>query len=365
MKIFCIADIHFGKRKENESLYNELNKYFLSSIRERGADLVVLLGDLTDTKLQLNSEAVMYYNKFMDDLHRLAESMDFTIIAVNGTFSHERNQIKSFSHYFDKKLIYFDKPGAFFSKEGMGFYILPEEYMRTKEEEADLQYDLNHMEMYSFVFGHGMFSHAGAAAIQSDATKTRMVWNWKQFEKVKFRVVFGHIHIGTKYKNIIYCGSFSRDKFGEEEPKGFYYFEVENNKLIKEEKIINKDAPKYVYVYVTMLPTELEDLLKALRKYSEDNDYIRIIIDKPISEEHYNNILSFVKNHENTSVVNKLPKRLAIVDESEDEKTSIYYERLKKYKDMDFIEITKNVAKDLYGEEFTTEEINNAISEEK
>ena len=106
-------------------------------------------------------------------------------------------------------------------------------------------------------------------------------------------------------------------------------------------------------------------LLKALRKYSEDNDYIRIIIDKPISEEHYNNILSFVKNHENTSVVNKLPKRLAIVDESEEEKASIYYERLKKYKGMDFIEITKNVAKDLYGEEFTTEEINNAISEEK
>lgn len=364
MKIFCIADIHFGKRKENESLYKELNKYFLSSIREKGADLVVLLGDLTDTKLQLNSEAVMYYNKFMDDLHRLAESMDFMIIAVNGTFSHERNQIKSFSHYFDKKLIYFDKPGSFFYKN-LGFYILPEEYSRTKEEQANLDYDLKHMDCYSFVFGHGMFDHAGAAAIQSDSTKTRMTWNWKQFEKVKHRVVFGHIHIGTKYKNVIYCGSFSRDKFGEEEPKGFYYFNVENGVLVEEKKIINKDAPKYIYVYVAMLPTELDDLLKTLRKYSEENDYIRIVIDKPIPEEHYNNILSFVKNHENTSVVNKLPKRLAIKDESEEENTSIYYERLKKYKGMDFIEITKNVAKDLYNEDFTTEEINESIKEEK
>lgn len=364
MKIFCIADIHFGKRKENESLYNELNKYFLSSIREKGADLVVLLGDLTETKLQLNSEAVMYYNKFMDDLHRLAESMDFMIIAVNGTFSHERNQIKSFSHYFDKKLLYFDKPGPFFYK-GMRFYILPEEYSRSKEEETELQDALNHMDEYDFVFGHGMFDHAGAAAIQSDATKTRMSWNWKQFEKIKFRVVFGHIHIGSKYKNIIYCGSFSRDKFGEEEPKGFYYFEVNDNKIIEEKKIINKDAPKYIYVYVAMLPTELNELLKALRKHSEENAYIRIVIDKPIPEEHYNNILSFVKNHENTSVINKLPKKLAIQDESNDENTSIYYERLKKYKGMDFIEITKNIAKDLYNEDFTAEEINNAISEEK
>lgn len=362
MKIFCIGDIHFGKRSDSESLYKELNNFFIRNIKERGADLVVLLGDLTDCKLQLNSEAVMYYNKFMDDLHRLAEEQDFLIIAINGTFSHERNQIRSFSHYFDKKLKFFDKPGRFFYKN-YSFLILPEEYMRNQKEEEELNELLN--DEYDFVFGHGMFDHAGAAAIQSESTKTRMSWNYKQFEKVKHYVVFGHIHIGSKYKNVIYPGSFSRDRFGEEENKGFYFFELDKNKLIREEKIINKDAPKYIYVYVAMLPTELDDLLKALRKKSEENDFIRIVVDKTISEEHYNNIIAFVKNHENSSIVNKLPKKLVINDESEEEIVSEYYEKLKKYKGMDFIEITKNVAKDLYNEEFSTEEINEAIKEDK
>ena len=101
MKIFCIGDIHFGKRKNTESLYNELKNSFLNKIKENGADLVVLLGDMTDTKLQLNSEAAMYYNRFMDDLHRLALEFNFLIFCINGTFSHERNQLKAFSHFFN------------------------------------------------------------------------------------------------------------------------------------------------------------------------------------------------------------------------------------------------------------------------
>lgn len=364
MKILTLGDIHFGKRVDSKSLYEELKNTILVDIEKIKPNLIVLLGDLTDTKLQLNSQAVIYYNRFINELHDLALKYDFEIVAVNGTFSHERNQIKSFSYLFNQKLRYFDKPSVYIYMNRK-FLILPEEYMRNKEEEKKLKELLN--DKYDFVFGHGMFDHAGAAAIQSGSTKTRISWNWKTFENnVKFYVVFGHIHIGSKYKNIIYPGSFSREIFGEEEDKGYYYFEIDDKKdiLIKAEKIINNYAPKYKYIFVEYLSEDLETMLKELRKYSEENNYIRVIINKEISENHYNNIVGFVKNRSNTSLSNKIPKKLAIKNNEEDKKIiSEYVEKLNRYKGMDFIEITKSVAKDLYNEEFTTEEINEAIKE--
>ena len=364
MKIFCIGDIHFGKRKNTESLYNELKNSFLNKIKENGADLVVLLGDMTDTKLQLNSEAAMYYNRFMDDLHRLALEFNFLIFCINGTFSHERNQLKAFSHFFNFNMRYFDKP-SYYRYKNMDFLLLPEEYMRNEEEEKRIQELLDRN--YDFVFGHGMFEHVGPAAIQCGSTKTRTCWNYKQFENnVKYFVVFGHIHIGSKYKNIIYPGSFSREAFGEEEDKGFYYFEIKNNKLIKAEKIINIYAPKFKYIYYDYLPDDLDKLLIELKKEADNNEYIKIVINDKIDEEKYNNILGFVKNTKNSSIINKLPKKLSLknLNSTEEEKSSIYIEKLKKYRGMDFIEITKAVAKDLYNEDFTTEEINESIKGE-
>lgn len=361
IRISTIGDIHVGSHN-TESLYNQLEKEFFNVMKDFKPDLLVNLGDITDHKLLMNS---LDAELFLDIGYKMKEYSK-QVFVVSGTLSHDQFQTRLYKHLLSETFRIFYKAEIAYL-DNLSFLILPEEY-DLKENYYDRFFD--NTQKYDFVFGHGMFSHVGSYArnlsniIQSKHAK---VWNWKEFEnKVYGSVIFGHIHIGSEYKNIIYPSSFSRDSFGEEDPKGFYIFEYDEiqRKIIKKEFIENKIAPKYKDIKISKIPeiSDINDFLKYLRNESENNYKVRIVIDKDISDEYYNNILAFIKNFNNTTMIKKIPKQLTEKDIKQKEKIEEINSTLLKFRDKNFYEITQILLKEKYNKDITVEEINQILS---
>lgn len=356
LRILAIADLHFGKLPDSKALYEELKTEFIEYANKVSPDLIVICGDSFDSRQTVESEANIYFNKFIDD----CRSTNATIIIFEGTYSHDRFQINSLSHYANEKFIIINTVASV-EVCGLKILILPEEYI--KDETYYKEYFSNN---YDFVFFHGMFDHVGInVSDYLGLSKKAFTFNWKMFENnVNYYVCGGHIHTPSMYKNIIYCGSFTRLNFGEEEDKGFREFIVDD-KGCQTNFIVNKKAKLFSTILASNLPTETESLLKQLRGYSESNDYLRIIID--ITDDNsINTIEGFVKQHPNCVIKRKYLER----DEKENERISlnmkekqqVLHDRMDKYKNMDFIEITRQIAKTDYNTEFETEYINKVLN---
>lgn len=364
MKIAVITDIHIGSQ-DTDNLYKQLKESFFEYVKDYKPDLIVNCGDTTDHKILINSLDA----ELLMDLGKMMKEAAKDVVIVHGTLSHDMLVYKAaYKHLIDSHFQIFYK-ASIAHVDKLNLLILPEEY--------DLKngyYDqfFNNKITYDFVFGHGMFSHVGAYAKKllslNYSTKHARVWDWKEFQNnVYGNVVFGHIHTGSEYKNIIYPGSFSRSSFGEEEPKGFYIFEYDENKhvVIKKEFIENKLAPKYKDVFSEDLQNlEIDDLMKTLRKYSEENFKIRIVINTQVSESFIQNINAFVKNVNNANIIKKIPKDILYLESSqkEKEKIDVINEKLEKFKNKDFYEITKMLSFENFGVEFTNDEINSILN---
>lgn len=360
IRLATIGDIHVGACN-SESLSDQLENEFFKYMRDFKPDYLINLGDITDHKLLLNS---LDAELFLEIGYKMKE-VSKEVIIVNGTLSHEQFQTRLYKRLIDQRfrIIYRAEVLHFNHLE---FLILPEEYDLKNDYYKDF---LNPKNKYDFVFGHGMFSHVGNYARNLSSiiqTKHARVWDWKDFQNNVYGfVVFGHIHIGSIYKNIIYPSSFSRDSFGEEEPKGFYIFEYDEikKKVIKKEFIENKLAPKYKDIKVSDLPTDIESLFEVLREFDENSFKLRIVIDIPIDDSLNNNLQAFAKNRPQVSIIRKIPKHLTKTEELEKEKSERIHEKLNRFKGLDFFEITKMLAKE-QDLNISTEEINQMLNKE-
>lgn len=363
MIIETISDIHFGARDNSEKLYNELKNSFISHCNEIHPDLIVICGDCYDKRVLIDSDANIYLNKFIHD----CIDTGATIIIFEGTDSHDRHQINSFAHYVSDKFFIINTVKEI-NVCGLNCLILPEEYVRDHSYYDDY---INDNKKYDFVFGHGMFKHVSFNSIENkEYSRKPFTFDYLMFKDlVKYYVVFGHIHIHSEYKNkIIYNGSFSRLNFGEEEPKGWYEFDLNTKKGKCEYKFIeNTFAPLFRTIQSSELPEETELLLNQLRGYSESNDYLRINIDCDISDAKYNTIYGFVKNHLNTVVKRKIKQSEEInttkeINQSVKEKQEILNNKMKEYKGLNFYEITQKMAKENYNENIDQDYINKVLN---
>lgn len=362
IRIMAISDIHFGAFLEPFDLYTEL-KEFVKRAEIYKPHLIVICGDLFDKKLFANSDDIKYCNKFIADLMSIKDKdPNLHIIMIEGTYSHDVNQYKLFEHYVDDRT-YIAYTYTSYDICGMRILILPEEY-----EDKETYYGDILSNEYDFVFGHGMFSHVGFMTNSNIVHKKKsIVFNYKDFPNVNGYIVFGHIHISEQYKNVIYIGSYSRSRFGEEQPKGHWEFEydIDKKKATKKIFVENMGVPTYVYVYAENIPftDNVEDTLLFLKEQSEKYTFIKVVIDTPIPADLENNILGFIKNSSNVSLTKKKVKTSTSKEEILNDRYKQNAERLAKYKGMNFYEVTKVLAKDEYNSLVTTEEINKIIND--
>lgn len=288
-KIAVTADIHFGYYPA-EKLYDEF-KLFIETIEKGDIDLAVIAGDYYENKLAMSSKHALYSIKSFNELLDVCARTKTKLRVVRGTASHDpENQLNNFVSMAKTSNCDFKLFNVVDSEDvlpGLKVLYIPEEYM----EDSDSYYKDFFENKYNAVFGHGMFEEE----MFTHNTKFKTMKKHPVFNSTFFNdelcdgpIVFGHIHKSHFLKSrVLYTGSYTRSKFGEEEAKGFYVTTFDTDtKETEFEFIENEKATKYDTVEIKetsaifskLLPEQLQDIKDIVTKFKKDNLRIKIRI---------------------------------------------------------------------------------------
>jgi DNA repair exonuclease SbcCD nuclease subunit len=287
-RFLVVGDIHFGYYPP-ELLYKEF-QLILHTIEDNAIDCVVIAGDYYDTKLSMASAHSVYSVKAFSDLIKSCEEKGIKVRQIKGTNSHDpENQLKNLaqianSSRCDYKLILTVDEEEIFP--GMNVLYIPEEYMEDSKE----YYKEYFNKKYQLVFGHGMFEETNFSTKQHTGMKKYPIFNSKEMEEIcEGPIVFGHIHTAQRIRDRIqYTGSLVRSRFGEEEAKGFYIVDFDEetketdftfieNELTMKYDTIEIKPDNCVFSY--MVNEQINYFKNLVKNYCRD--YLRIKIYTP------------------------------------------------------------------------------------
>ena len=286
-----IADIHFGS-SNSERLYNELKTNFLSKLKNKRIDMVVLGGDTFHTVISMNTITSRYVLLFVEKLIKLCKKENIRHIRiVQGTMSHDNNQLSVFKMYENDPEIDFKIVLTLSEEElpeGLKILYVPEEYTTISKQKEYYDKYLTRKKYYDIIFGHGAFRESKFTVRNQESEldmSSAPVFDSKYFVSAcRGPIYFGHIHKKLTIRDHIhYPGSFSRFCHGEEDDKG-WYLSVYNKKSSKyvHEFIVNDLAPVYVTKLIPL--TEFDEFYELIlsKPNIQTYDYIRvrILIDK-------------------------------------------------------------------------------------
>ena len=284
-----VGDIHFGYYPP-ELLYKEF-QLIIDTINNNDIDCVIIAGDYYDTKLSMASAHSVYSIKAFSDLIKTCEELNIKVRQIKGTNSHDpENQLKNLaqianSSKCDYRLILTVDEEELFP--GMNVLYIPEEYMEDSKEYYKEYFD----KKYQLVFGHGMFEETNFSSKNKyQNMKKYPVFNSKEMEELcEGPIVFGHINTAQRIRNRIqYTGSLVRSRFGEEEAKGFYLVDFdEETKESNFEFIENEITMRYDTIEVKSDNSVFSLLINEQINYFKNlvntykKDYLRIKVNIP------------------------------------------------------------------------------------
>ena len=281
VKGLIINDLHFGI-KDTKRLYEEL-KLFKEKLSEFKPNLLVVDGDYFDHKLSIGDPETYYAVSFFNEMLDICRREHITIRMVQGTRSHELNQLQLFKPHESDKDIDFKIIETVSEEDLFGLHILylPEEYpMDSEEYYKDFKAP---DKRYNIIFGHGTWddiafdSQIDLGAQTSTLSAPVFVYdNWKHTIPNGF-ISFGHIHSRhTFHKKLFYSGSYTRWGFGERSARGFSCFEYDTEKLVWKLDYIDNDlAPSFEVMSIS----ELDESIK-----SGSVDEIKVALDARVSQ---------------------------------------------------------------------------------
>lgn len=258
-----IADLHFGVVDPLKE-YQILSDQFLSHLREMNVlDIVSIDGDVFDRKLMANSDAVMYAMMFIRDLVDICMQKNATLIILNGTSSHDADQLKLFTPFMgagvDLRLVLNTQ---FLFVKGKKILCITEEYGKGYDYYKHFLYDSG---LYDACYMHGTFVGSIIGKNKPDLDSPREpVFCMDDFALCRGPIISGHVHVHNIYKkDFYYCGSPLRWRHGEEEPKG--YLILLHNLATRQYMVHMEEIESFVYKTIN-----LDDMLKADPRYMVD-----------------------------------------------------------------------------------------------
>lgn len=270
LKGVVISDIHFGI-KDSERLYEELQD-FLNYLENHEFDILHINGDYFDKKISLNDLAAKYAITFFDKLVNLCIEKRAKLRVIQGTKSHDLDQLEIFYHYLSNPnldlKIYSTVDEEYI--EGLHYLYVPEEYISDYKK----YYEKWLENKPDIMMGHGTWDFVAFdnQIIESENhNKSAPVFMYDDWKDIGAFAVFGHIHTRQNYKNkIYYPGSYTRWVFGETKPKGFLIYEIDpETKKYQVQFIENKKAP--IYKDISFQGIDIENLdVKHIIKLIED-----------------------------------------------------------------------------------------------
>lgn len=292
-----LADIHIGAIPVDQT-YKEIN-FLRKYLVNKYYSFIIIAGDLFDKKLYSGEDYIVIANQLILLLLSKCEKLR----VIEGTKSHDNGQYSIFKQYEDNskhdvlqkninfKIIRSVEEEMLFND--LKVLYIPEEYVYDKKEYYRQFFDTDNE--YDYVFGHGIIQEAMTNVVRNmskskEHRKRAPVFTTLELERIcKGKVYFGHYHVNTNiHDKIFYVGSFSRDKFGEEEPKGFYEISCNENEY-KEYFVENVFTEQYITIsfpYNHKLFKEDTDLVKEFdnikkKKKSSGVQHLRLIFNIP------------------------------------------------------------------------------------
>ena len=267
MKIFFLADLHFGCRADNEIWLKDYSDYFynvfiplLKEKYEEG-DIICSLGDVFDNRSAVGINTI---NVVIDIFEKIAEICpDIRLIVGNhDIYNKSSNDITSLNvlKYVKGVKIYY-KPEV---EVIGGKTVLFHPWIEDKETQSKILSNFN---------GDYIFGHLDVYGVESNSkgikTKSPNAVNMSEFKKAE--VYAGHIHLRQNYKNIHYVGNPYVKVRGEGNSKGITVLNIKTGKTDFYE---NTYSPKFLSENIY----EISDVTIGELKKKWKNNYIDLHI---------------------------------------------------------------------------------------
>ena len=263
MKIWFLADLHFGCRADNEIWLKDYSNYFydvfiplLKEKYEEG-DIVCSLGDIFDNR---SSVGINTINVVIDIFEKIADICpDIRLIVGNhDIYNKSSNDITTLNilKYIKGVKIYYEPEVEVIG----GKTILFHPWIENKEIQSKLLSKFN---------GDYIFGHLDVFGVESNSkgikVKSSNAVNMSEFKTAE--VYAGHIHLRQDYKNIHYVGNPYAKVRGEGNTKGIT---VLNIKTGKREFYENTYSPKFLKENIY----ELMDVTVGELRERWNNNYV-------------------------------------------------------------------------------------------
>lgn len=240
MKIYFLADTHFGCKGDNPQWLDDYVSYFDDVLipyykkNVKSDDILVHLGDVFDCRSAIGLNTITKVIYLFEKLSGIFNDIRI-VVGNHDIYQKHSNEITSLHmlRYIPNIRIYFEP-----TLENVGSKsVLFVPWIEDREEQRKL------LKKHSvdYVFGH---LEIGGCVTNSKGVVMKSNDSIKSTDFKKAQVYAGHIHIRQDYKNIHYVGNpFSKDRGDIGNIKGFTILDIETGKT---EFIENSYSPKFL-----------------------------------------------------------------------------------------------------------------------
>ena len=336
VKMIMLPDLHWGAISP-ERMKEELDKTLFSFLKCNRVNVIMIAGDLFDSKQYFTSDVVRYVINFLCQLLHYTDN----IVCIQGTKTHDDLQLETLKTIFtnikfvdtgdfwmgrvhfitkptimqirnDDGYIEYIKPDEYTYEEfrqtdedeNMTLLCLPEEYVIDQESYYKPYFENKYYDMILF---HGMVDKIWYAKInkssQTELTKYSSAPVFKVDDLLEHcnRCYAGHIHVHKHYGQdgrFLYVGPFTRWEFGKEEDVGCEYVEFEHQRF-KDKFLVNHNAQvlttKVLNITESIPLKDLNDKLDSIiESEMSKSDKLRFIINIKSNIQNYLEIKDFI-----------------------------------------------------------------------
>lgn len=264
-----LSDLHMlHRRTPTTKILSNLDTSIMEDPEMAELDILFIAGDVFDDLATLANESIWEVKIWIARFLKWAKKNNIILRILEGTPSHDWKQ----SHLFlvineiaeigaDIKHVK-ELSIEYIELIGITVLYVPDEWGppdTTKSQVKDLL-KAKGLEQVDIAVMHGQFPHQLPSHVTAPTHDPEFY-----LSITRFLTFIGHVHLRSKYDRILAQGSHDRVAHGEEDPKGFFKFEID---LDSGEYFVtfveNKGAQRYVTI--SCVGMDLDDTLKQINE---------------------------------------------------------------------------------------------------
>ena len=217
-----IGDLHIGVNLPQLDFMKSLDTFLgLIKSHKEECHCIFIVGDLFDKKLSVDEAkfaAIFLVNLVYNNCGRNGRQ-HVPVHFIHGTYGHDNEQYEMFLPLLEKlpnTEVFYTKHACKKNFNGLNVLYLPQEYR------GSIDYSQIFQERYDLIVGHGPISSETKTPCKS--AQYEILHSAEQLGSICRLCVFGHYHGYTDFgNNVYYTGPWLRWKYGEDEPRVFFF----------------------------------------------------------------------------------------------------------------------------------------------